>query len=182
MTFTGMLALSNTYTFNTSTVGTLVLDASLLHLTQTRNSDLGFALAFPFSSTALTISGFETLWRQPIRDSHHFVPRPAQSAEIPVPLRPEPHCEYPFAQVRSRLHSRTGAERSVSRQRPRRLPSTSITRPITYRTPARSEPSLRSVSTSIRRMAQPARSLLPATETFRRTFSAWLCTLRIPGE
>jgi outer membrane receptor protein involved in Fe transport len=31
-----------------------------LHLTQTRNSDLGFALAFPFSSTALTISGFET--------------------------------------------------------------------------------------------------------------------------
>jgi TonB dependent receptor len=32
----------------------------LLHLTQTRNSDLGFALAFPFSSTALTISGFET--------------------------------------------------------------------------------------------------------------------------
>jgi len=53
-------AISNTYTFNSSTVGTLVLDASLLHLTQTRNSDLGFALAFPFSSTALTISGFET--------------------------------------------------------------------------------------------------------------------------
>ena len=31
-----------------------------MHLTQTRNSDLGFALAFPFSSTAQTISGFET--------------------------------------------------------------------------------------------------------------------------
>ena len=53
-------AISNTYAFNTSTVGTLVLDFSLLHLTQTRNSNLGFALAFPFSSTALTISGFET--------------------------------------------------------------------------------------------------------------------------
>lgn len=54
------VALSNTYTFNANTVGTLVLGASLLHLTQTRDSNLGFALAFPFSSTALTISGFET--------------------------------------------------------------------------------------------------------------------------
>jgi len=53
-------ALSNTYAFNPTWLGTLVLDASLLHLTQTRNSDLGFALAFPFSSTALTVSGFET--------------------------------------------------------------------------------------------------------------------------
>jgi hypothetical protein len=52
--------LSNTYTFSPTWLGALVLDASLLHLTQTRNSDLGFALAFPFSSTALTISGFET--------------------------------------------------------------------------------------------------------------------------
>lgn len=54
------IALSNTYAFSPTWLGTLVLDASLLHLTQTRNSDLGFALAFPFSSTALTISGFET--------------------------------------------------------------------------------------------------------------------------
>ena len=52
--------LSNTYTFSPSWVGNLVLDASLLHLTQTRSSNLGFALAFPFSSTALTVSGFET--------------------------------------------------------------------------------------------------------------------------
>jgi hypothetical protein len=56
----GNVVLSNTYTFNPSWLGNLVVDASLLHLTQTRNSDLGFALAFPFSSTALTISGFET--------------------------------------------------------------------------------------------------------------------------
>jgi hypothetical protein len=54
------VALSNTYTFSPTWLGNLVIDASLLHLTQTRNSDLGFALAFPFSSTALTISGFET--------------------------------------------------------------------------------------------------------------------------
>jgi hypothetical protein len=54
------MALSNSYTFSPTWLGNLVLDASLLHLTQTRNSDLGFALAFPFSSTALTISGFET--------------------------------------------------------------------------------------------------------------------------
>jgi hypothetical protein len=54
------VALSNNYIFNSNWLGNLVFDASLLHLTQTRNSELGFALAFPFSSTALTISGFET--------------------------------------------------------------------------------------------------------------------------
>ena len=52
--------LSNTYAFSPTWLGNLVLDASLLHLTQTRNSDLGFALAFPFSATSLTVSGFET--------------------------------------------------------------------------------------------------------------------------
>jgi hypothetical protein len=52
--------IGNAYTFSPTWLGSLVLDASLLHLTQTRNSNLGFALAFPFSSTALTISGFET--------------------------------------------------------------------------------------------------------------------------
>ncbi len=52
--------IGNSYAFSPSWLGNLVLGASLLHLTQSRNSDLGFALAFPFSSTALTISGFET--------------------------------------------------------------------------------------------------------------------------
>src|SRR5271157_4740546 len=56
----GNMALSNTYIFSPTWLGNLVLDASLLHLTQTRNSNLGFALAFPFSSTTLTVSGFET--------------------------------------------------------------------------------------------------------------------------
>src|ERR1035438_9582535 len=40
--------------------GSLTLGLSYLHLTATRNSDLGFALAFPISSTSQTISGFET--------------------------------------------------------------------------------------------------------------------------
>jgi hypothetical protein len=53
-------AISNTYAFSPTWLGTLVIDASLLHLTQTRNSNLGFALQFPFSVTALTVSGFET--------------------------------------------------------------------------------------------------------------------------
>ncbi len=52
--------ISNTYEFNPTWLGTFVFDASLLHLTQTRTSTLGFALAFPFSSTTLTVSGFET--------------------------------------------------------------------------------------------------------------------------
>lgn len=56
----GNIEASNAYTFNSTWVANLVLDASLLHLTQTRNSNLGFAMAFPFSATALTISGFET--------------------------------------------------------------------------------------------------------------------------
>src|SRR5271155_226228 len=54
------VALSNTYTFTSTWLGNLVVDASLLHLTQTRNSNLGFAIQFPFSVTALTVSGFET--------------------------------------------------------------------------------------------------------------------------
>jgi len=52
--------LSNTYAWSPTWMGTLVLDASTLHLTQERNSTLGFALAFPFSATSLTVSGFET--------------------------------------------------------------------------------------------------------------------------
>ena len=52
--------ISNTYAFNSTWLGTFVFDASELHLTQTRNSTMGFALAFPFSSTSATVSGFET--------------------------------------------------------------------------------------------------------------------------
>jgi hypothetical protein len=47
-------------TFSPEWFASLVLNASLLHLTQTRNDTLGFALAFPFTTTSSTISGFET--------------------------------------------------------------------------------------------------------------------------
>jgi hypothetical protein len=52
--------INNQFTFSPTWLGTLVLGGSTLHLTQARNSDLGFALAFPFSSTSNAISGLET--------------------------------------------------------------------------------------------------------------------------
>ncbi len=54
------LVLSNQYTFSPTWFGSFVFSAGGLHLTEARNSDLGFALAFPFTSTSQTISGFET--------------------------------------------------------------------------------------------------------------------------
>jgi len=48
------------FTFSQKWIGSLVLEFSGLHLTQTRNSDLGFALAFPFTTTSSAITGFET--------------------------------------------------------------------------------------------------------------------------
>ena len=54
------MVISNSYAFSPSWLGTFVFGASGLHLTQHRNSDLGFALAFPFSATSQTVSGFET--------------------------------------------------------------------------------------------------------------------------
>jgi len=54
------LVISNQYAFSSTWLGSFVFDASGLHLTEARNSNLGFALAFPFTSTSLTISGFET--------------------------------------------------------------------------------------------------------------------------
>src|SRR5215467_13796250 len=54
------LVASNQFSFSPSWVGSFLIGASGLHLTQARNSNLGFALAFPFSTTTSTISGFET--------------------------------------------------------------------------------------------------------------------------
>ena len=54
------LVANHQYSFNTTWLGSLTVDASYLHHTEKRNSNLGLALAFPFSSTAATISGFET--------------------------------------------------------------------------------------------------------------------------
>jgi Carboxypeptidase regulatory-like domain/TonB dependent receptor len=55
------LLVSQHYTFSPTWLGSLVLEASGLHRTETRTDELGFALAFPFTSTASTISGYETL-------------------------------------------------------------------------------------------------------------------------
>ncbi len=54
------LVAGNQYVISPTWLVRSVFAAGGLHLTQTRNSDLGFALAFPFSSTSLTVSGLET--------------------------------------------------------------------------------------------------------------------------
>src|SRR5271165_2323216 len=51
---------SNTFIFSPSWVATFTLGISYLHATANRNGYFGFAMAFPFSSTSKTISGFET--------------------------------------------------------------------------------------------------------------------------
>jgi hypothetical protein len=52
--------IGNTFAFNSAWVGNFTFGASYLHGTADRNGYLAFALAFPFSSTSKTISGFET--------------------------------------------------------------------------------------------------------------------------
>ncbi len=58
------LVLSNQYIFSPTWLGSFAFNASGLHHTEARNSELGFALAFPFSATFSTISGFETFGDQ----------------------------------------------------------------------------------------------------------------------
>jgi hypothetical protein len=54
------LLLSNQMQFTPTWIGNLVLQASNFHHVKVRNSNLGFGLAFPFSTSTLTTSGFET--------------------------------------------------------------------------------------------------------------------------
>ncbi|HLW80555.1 MAG TPA: carboxypeptidase regulatory-like domain-containing protein [Candidatus Acidoferrales bacterium] len=54
------MVIGNQFAFSPTWLGSFTFDASGLHSTEERNSNFGFALAFPFSSTAQTISGFET--------------------------------------------------------------------------------------------------------------------------
>jgi len=56
----GNVVINNTYAFSPNWLGSFTMGASTLHHTEARNQDIGFALAFPFSSTSQTISGFET--------------------------------------------------------------------------------------------------------------------------
>jgi len=54
------LVVGQQYAFDPYWLGSFVFNASGLHLTAARNSNLGFALDFPFTSTRSTISGLET--------------------------------------------------------------------------------------------------------------------------
>src|ERR1035441_8997991 len=54
------LVLGQQFIFSPTWLGTFTFAASGCAVHDYRNSDLGFALAFPFSSTSQTISGFET--------------------------------------------------------------------------------------------------------------------------
>ncbi len=54
------VVLGRQFIFSPTWLGTFTLAGSGLRLNEYRNSQLGFALAFPFSSTSQTISGFET--------------------------------------------------------------------------------------------------------------------------
>jgi Carboxypeptidase regulatory-like domain/TonB dependent receptor len=54
------LVVGEQYTFNPYWVSSFLFNASGLRLTAERNSNLGFALDFPFTSTRSTISGLET--------------------------------------------------------------------------------------------------------------------------
>ena len=58
------MVLSNQFTFTPTWLGSFTFNASGLHHTEIRNSDFGFALAFPFSATSNTVSGFETFGDQ----------------------------------------------------------------------------------------------------------------------
>jgi hypothetical protein len=54
------LVANETYSFGPRWLGSFTFGASSLRHTQSRNQYLGFALAFPFTSTTQTVSGFET--------------------------------------------------------------------------------------------------------------------------
>jgi hypothetical protein len=58
------VVLNNQFAFTPTWLGSFTFTASTLHNTQVRNSNLGFALAFPFSATSSTVSGFETFGDQ----------------------------------------------------------------------------------------------------------------------
>jgi hypothetical protein len=88
------LVIGNQYTFGPNWVGSFVFNASALHLTAERNQNLGFALAFPFTSTLSTISGVETFG-----DNQFFTPITA----FPVLRNQE---KYQFRYDVSHVHGR----------------------------------------------------------------------------
>ncbi len=99
------VVLGQQYIFSPTWLGTLTLGASLLHLTQGRNSDLGFALAFPFSATSQTISGFETFGDQQFITPITAFPILRNQEKYRGSLQPYAYFRAPFAQLRHRFYS-----------------------------------------------------------------------------
>jgi outer membrane receptor protein involved in Fe transport len=54
------ILLNNQFSFSPTWLGSFTFESSELHHTEARTSQIGYALAFPFSSTSQTVSGFET--------------------------------------------------------------------------------------------------------------------------
>ena len=108
------LVSSQQFVFSPTWLGSFVFDASGLHLTASRNANLGFALAFPFSSTSSTISGLETFGDNQFITADHRVPGLAQPGEIPIPLRCQriPTADMPRVLVSTSFTSRSSAARS----------------------------------------------------------------------
>ena len=64
---------------------------------------------FPSVRRRLTVSGFETFGDNQFATPITLFPDLRNQDKYQVALRPEPHCGKPCAEVRSQLHSRTGA-------------------------------------------------------------------------
>ena len=108
--------ISNTYAFGPTWLGTFVFDASLLHLTQTRNSTQGFALAFPFSATSLTVSGFETYGDNQFATPITFFPSLRNQQKYQFRYDVGHATGRSLFQVRCEFHSRARAQRRLSRK------------------------------------------------------------------
>ena len=80
------VVLGQQFIFSPTWLGTFTLAGSGLRLNEYRNSQLGFALAFPFSSTSQTISGFETFGDNQFVTPITAFPIVAGSGKISSPL------------------------------------------------------------------------------------------------
>ncbi len=149
------MVIGNQYVFTPTLLGSFLFNASGLHLTQTRNSDLGFALAFPFSSTSLTVSGFETFGDNQFATPITFFPseRTQEKYQFRYDLNQE-HGRHAVKFGVNFIHEPVLRERSQETRRPSM--SFRRTRPITSATPAQFTPDLQCGEINV----QPGRRLL----------------------
>ena len=96
---------SNTFAFTPNWLGNFTFGVSYLHGNAERNGYLGFAMAFPFSSTSQTISGFETYGDNQFVTPITAFPSRAQPGEVPVSLRGQRFDRPARSQVWGGLHS-----------------------------------------------------------------------------